>query len=133
MNSYYLESSAAIKLFRDEPETGALTQWIRNLKPSEFLISSYIMRVELLGNLGSKPALLAQAQVLLREVTLVQVRKAVLDQAVLSMGLGLRTLDAIHHATAVKMAPDLGGVICYDKRLSNALQNFGLRVISPAD
>jgi hypothetical protein len=91
------------------------------------------MRVELLGNLGSKPALLAQAQVLLREVTLVQVRKAVLDQAVLSMGLGLRTLDAIHHATAVKMAPDLGGVICYDKRLSNALQNFGLRVISPAD
>jgi hypothetical protein len=133
MNSYYLESSAAIKLFRDEPETGALTQWIRNLKPSEFLISSYIMRVELLGNLGSKPALLAQAQVLLREVTLVQVRKAVLDQAVLSMGLGLRTLDAIHHATAVKMAPDLGGVICYDKRLSHALQNFGLRVISPAD
>lgn len=133
MNSYYLESSAAIKLFRDEPETGALTQWIRNLKPSEFLISSYIMRVELLGNLGSKPALLAQAQVLLREVTLVQVRRAVLDQAVLSMGLGLRTLDAIHHATAVKMAPDLGGVICYDKRLSNALQNFGLRVISPAD
>jgi hypothetical protein len=61
------------------------------------------------------------------------VRKAVLDQAVLSMGLGLRTLDAIHHATAVKMAPDLAGVICYDKRLSNALQNFGLRVISPAD
>jgi uncharacterized protein len=132
MNSYYLESSAAIKLFRDEPETGALTKWIRNLKPSESLISSDIMRVELLGNLGSKPELLAQGHVLLREVTLVPVRKAVLDQAVLSMGLGLRTLDAIHHATAVRMAPDLGGVICYDKRLSNALQNFGLRVISPA-
>jgi uncharacterized protein len=133
MNSYYLESSAAIKLFRDEPETRALTKWIRNLKPSEFLISSDIMRVELLGNLGSKPALLAQAQVLLREVTLVQVRKAVLDQAVLSMGLGLRTLDAIHHATAVRMSPDLAGVICYDKRLGTALQNFGLRLISPAD
>jgi len=133
MNSYYLESSAAIKLVRDEPETRALTKWIRNLKPGEFLISSDIMRVELLGNLGSKPELLPQAQVLLREVTLVQVRKAVLDQAVLSMGLGLRTLDAIHHATAVRMAPDLGGVVCYDKRLGAALQNFGLRVISPAD
>lgn len=133
MNSYYLESSAAIKLFRDEPETEALTKWIRNLKPSESLISSDIMRVELLGNLGSKPELLAQGHALLREVTLIPVRKAVLDQAVLSMGLGLRTLDAIHHATAVRMAPDLGGVICYDKRLSTALQSFGLRVISPAD
>jgi uncharacterized protein len=133
MNSYYLESSAAIKLFRQEPETGALTKWIRNLKPNESLISSDIMRVELLGNLGSKPELLAQGHVLLREVTLVPVRKAVLDQAVLSMGFGLRTLDAIHHATAVKMAPDLGGVICYDKRLSTALESFGLRVISPAD
>lgn len=132
MNSYYLESSAAIKLFRDEPETGALTKWIRNLKPSESLISSDIMRVELLGNLGSTPELLAQGHVLLREVTLVPVRKAVLDQAVLSMGFGLRTLDAIHHATAVKMAPDLRGVICYDKRLSTAFENFGLRVISPA-
>ena len=133
MNSYYLESSAAIKLFRDEPETGALTKWIRNLKQGESLISSDIMRVELLGNLGSKPELLAQGHVLLREVTLVPVRKGVLDQAVLSMGFGLRTLDAIHHATAVKMAPDLGGVICYDKRLSAALESFGLRVISPAD
>lgn len=133
MNSYYLESSAAIKLFRDEPETEALTKWIRNLQPSESLISSDIMRVELLGNLGSKPELLAQGHALLREVTLVPVRKAVLDQAVLSMSLGMRTLDAIHHATAVRMAPDLGGVICYDKRLSTALQNFGLRVISPAD
>lgn len=133
MNNYYLESSAAIKLFRDEPETRALTEWIRNLKPNESLISSDIMRVELLGNLGSKPELLAQGHTLLREVTLVPVRKAVLDQAVLSMGLGLRTLDAIHHATAVRMASDIGGVICYDKRLSIALQNFGLRVISPAN
>ena len=133
MNSYYLESSAAIKLFRKEPETGALTKWIQNLKPGETLISSDIMRVELLGNLGSKPELLAQAHVFLREVTLVQVRKAVLDQAVLSMGLGLRTLDAIHHATAMRMAPDLDGVICYDKRLITALESFGLRVISPAD
>lgn len=131
MNSYYLESSAAIKLFRDEPETEALTAWIRNMNASESLISSDIMRVELLGNLSSKPELLAQGHVLLREVTLVPVRKAVLDQAVLSMGFGLRTLDAIHHATAVRMASDLAGVLCYDKRLSTALQNFGLRVISP--
>ena len=132
MTNYYLESSAAIKLFRDEPETEALTKWIRGLEPSESLMSSDIMRVELLGNLGSQSELLAHGHALLREVTLVPVRKAVLDQAVLSMGLGLRTLDAIHHATALRMASDLAGVICYDKRLSTALENFGLRVICPA-
>lgn len=133
MNSYYLESSAAIKLFRDEPETRALTKWIRNLGPSDSLISSDIMRVELLGNLGSKPELLAQGHVLLREVTLVPVRKAVLDQAVFSMGLGLRTLDAIHHATAMRMASDLAGFICYDKRLGKVVEALGIRVISPAN
>ena len=44
----------------------------------------------------------------------------------------LRSLDAIHLATAERLGADLGGLITYDDRLAHAARRLGLRVSSPA-
>ncbi len=43
---------------------------------------------------------------------------------------GLRTLDAIHLATALE-APGLDAFLCYDARLAAAARSTGLPVLSP--
>jgi predicted nucleic acid-binding protein len=46
---------------------------------------------------------------------------------------GLRSLDAIHLATARVLAPELDGLLTYDDRLGKAAADAGLPVISPLD
>ena len=43
----------------------------------------------------------------------------------------LRTLDAIHVASALVLQPDLGAVVAYDSRLIEAARQNGLAVLSP--
>jgi predicted nucleic acid-binding protein len=44
----------------------------------------------------------------------------------------LRTLDAIHLATALSLEPDLTGMVVYDTRLAAAARASGLTVWAPA-
>jgi hypothetical protein len=43
----------------------------------------------------------------------------------------LRTIDAVHIASAAKLVPDLIAVVTYDKRMSAAAAATGLPVVSP--
>lgn len=43
----------------------------------------------------------------------------------------LRSLDAIHLASALEVGPDLGGMVTYDARLAAAARTVGIRVWSP--
>ncbi len=59
-----------------------------------------------------------------------------LDPAVLAVARRLdppelRSLDAIHLATALSIGPDLGAVFSYDDRLIAAALAAGLTVLSP--
>jgi len=44
----------------------------------------------------------------------------------------LRTLDAVHLATALSLTARLGTVVTYDRRMTEAAQHLGLPVASPA-
>ena len=44
----------------------------------------------------------------------------------------LRTLDAIHLATALALVPDLDAFVTYDDRLAEAARALGLPVVRPA-
>jgi predicted nucleic acid-binding protein len=44
----------------------------------------------------------------------------------------LRTLDAVHVATALSLGPDLEAVVTYDARLTAAAKANGLTVLSPS-
>jgi predicted nucleic acid-binding protein len=45
--------------------------------------------------------------------------------------VGLRSLDAIHLATALVLGPDLAGIVAYDRRLARAADGHGITVWSP--
>jgi predicted nucleic acid-binding protein len=45
----------------------------------------------------------------------------------------LRSLDAIHLATARLLGPDLDAVLTYDDRFANAVGDAGLAVSTPQD
>jgi predicted nucleic acid-binding protein len=44
----------------------------------------------------------------------------------------LRSLDAIHLATALSLGNDVGGFVCYDERLARDASEAGLAVLAPA-
>ncbi len=71
------------------------------------------------------------AEAVLNPVTVVQLDD---DVRLLAASVGspaLRSLDAIHLATALSLADDLGAFCCYDRRLAADAESAGLTVLSP--
>jgi uncharacterized protein len=128
--SFYLESSAAMKLFEPEQGSQELREWLMAQEDLS-LVTSELTKLEVLGNLSKNR--LVEARGFFEHLTLIQVKRSILDDAFLSMHLGLKALDAIHHATIRLVVEDLAGVISYDKRLNAAVSALGITVISPAD
>ncbi|MEV4533233.1 type II toxin-antitoxin system VapC family toxin [Asanoa sp. NPDC049518] len=127
----YLDSSAIVKLAHREAETDALRAWL-GANPHA-LVSSALARTE------SHRALLrmsVQAIPVLRSVlaTIHQrpLTDDLLDGAASLPGAGLRSLDALHLATAESLRPGLTWFVTYDKRLGDAAQARGLPVIAPS-
>lgn len=133
MKTYYLESSAVIKLFIQEPETKALIQWLKTFRAeSKFgFVTSELTRLEVIGKLAQLGLNLAPANQFFASVTMLPIKRNILELAIGSRANGLKTLDAIHHATIQWLATDLAGAVCYDKQLSRAVRNSGVSVYSP--
>ena len=130
MAAVYLDSSAIVKLAVHEPETEALRRHLRRRRP---WVSSALARTEVLRAVwpAGEDALAAGRRVLAR-CDLVRLNDRVLDRAGAMEPETLRSLDAIHLATAERLGADLGGLITYDDRLAHAARRLGLRVSSPA-
>ncbi len=60
------------------------------------------------------------------------VTDAILDAAAALPGATLRSLDAIHIASAEHLAPVLTSFVVYDKRLAAVALSRGLPVVTPA-
>jgi predicted nucleic acid-binding protein len=126
----YLDTSAASKLVVRETETPALRRWIRNR--TDEVVSSDIMRTELTrATRRVAPGALAQARAVLESVTLIDVSSSILERAALLEPLAMRSLDAIHLATAVDLGDDIDVIVTYDHRLSEAARTLGFVVAAP--
>jgi len=68
----------------------------------------------------------------LQTVNLVHVNDQVLAVAGDLLPVELRSLDAIHLATAQLLGTDFGRVVTYDERIAAAARGLGMRVASPA-
>lgn len=62
---------------------------------------------------------------------LVRVDDRVLNAAAALVPIELRSLDAIHVATAERLGGDLGVIVTYDERMADAARQRGLRTASP--
>jgi predicted nucleic acid-binding protein len=56
----------------------------------------------------------------------------VLDEAARLAPMGLRSLDALHLATALTVRDEIGVLVTYDRRLAAAAESSGLNVVRPA-
>jgi predicted nucleic acid-binding protein len=127
--SVYLDSSALVKLVVREPETDALRAYLRSADPVR--VSSALARTEVVRAVAPYGAVEA-ARRLLGSLHDVVVTRALLDEAGdLAAELALRSLDAVHLATARSIADHLDVVITYDRRMLAGAQALGLRALAP--
>ncbi|HEX3392539.1 MAG TPA: type II toxin-antitoxin system VapC family toxin [Solirubrobacteraceae bacterium] len=128
----YLDASALVKLVRREPETGAL---VAALGPDSKLVSSEIAEVEMLRALrrraGDEAARLGQTK--LENVRLLPLDSHIRRRACELEPVELRSLDAVHLATALHLGGLLKCVYAYDKRLIESARNVGLPVAVPGE
>lgn len=131
----YLDTSALVKLLRAEAESDELADWLDEHTEMRW-ISSALVEVELpraiirtgrLERLASVPAVLAR-------LDLFEIDDVVRTTAAAYQDPDLRSLDAIHLATAsvaASVAP-LEALVTYDNRLAEAAKALGLRTASPS-
>lgn len=108
--AFYVDTSAFLKLVVNEPETAALQSWAREL--DVHLFSSDLLRTEALraARRYSSEALLL-ARVRLDAVALLSISREICERAAeLDPGI-LRSLDALHLATALSLADELEGIL----------------------
>ena len=126
----YLDSSALVKLVVTEPETAALRRYLR-AHPER--VSSALARVDVcraLRRAGATEATLRRADQVLGRIALVAIDDPLLRAAAALSPSGLRSLDAVHLATALSL-DGLDAVVTYDRRLDAAAAQTGLVVASP--
>ena len=127
----YLDTSAFVKLIRGERETLALQAFLRE-RPGAPLVSSALLVVETRrAILRQASDQLARADLLLTRIDQVDITRAVLEAASRLPDPELRSLDAIHLATAVQLDQDLEALVTYDSRLAAAAGRQKLPVATP--
>jgi predicted nucleic acid-binding protein len=126
----YLDSSAIVKLAVQEVESAALRRYLRRGQP---LVSSALARTEVtraLLPLGE--AAVERGHGALARIELIRINDRILAAAGTLRPVELRSLDAIHLATAAVIRDDLAVICSYDERLSAAAAAAGWRVTAPA-
>jgi hypothetical protein len=127
----YLDTSAMVKLVVAEEESAHLIKWL-NTDPEQPLVTSVIGHVELIraaGRLG--PAAVAAAQRLATTIDTLILTDAIANLAATLGPSELRTLDAIHLATAHIHRRSLVALCAYDHRLVATAQTQQLPVATP--
>lgn len=128
----YFDTSALVKLIFEEDESAALTEWIA-LRPDIPKISSDLSIVELLRTCRRVDQdAVGDATLLLGGVDLLPMDRAILEKAASLIPTEIRSLDAIHLASALSVKADLTALVAYDSRLCSAALESGIEVVSPA-
>jgi hypothetical protein len=128
----YVDSSALVKLVVAEPESMALIERLRSWPER---VCSALALTELpraLQRAGLGAAAHRRARDVLARIALVDIDRRILVTAATLEPRALRTLDAIHLATALTVREDLEIVVTYDRRLRAAAERARIDVVAPA-
>jgi uncharacterized protein len=126
----YIDTSALLKLVHPEPESAPLRAWLAD-HPDD-LVSSALVRTETRrALLRNDPGALPNLPAALSVIAQIPVSEAVLDSAAMLPDPMLRSLDAIHLASAQAIA-GVTALLAYDKRLIEASRLAGFTVVSPS-
>jgi predicted nucleic acid-binding protein len=130
----YVDTCAAVKLFRKEEHSEAFDQWLIQ-NAANRPVTSDLTRTELrcaLHRADIGEAAWQRAELWIDHAALIRLGPALFDTAGrLAPQSGLRSLDAIHVKAALQMESALAAFVTYDKRLAAAATAQGLPVVSP--
>lgn len=127
--SIYLDSAAIVKLVHAENETDALREWLDERIDSPWT-SSVLLEIEAFRALARyAPGSASRLHLVLDLVNLVDIDVGIRILAQTVRPTTIRSLDAIHLATALRVRPEF--FVTYDKRLADAAREAGLVVEMP--
>jgi predicted nucleic acid-binding protein len=128
----YFDTSALVKLVFDELESAALADWL-TLRADVPKVSSDLSTIELLRTCRrvDEDAVDAANQ-LLGGIDLLPMDRTIVEKAASLVPNELRSLDAIHLASALSVETTLTALVAYDVRLCSAAADAGIVVVSPA-
>lgn len=126
MKLSYVDTSAAMKLIVDEPESAALAEV---LATDRRLVASWLLHTELHCAAGRHPrdVRLADVQTVLDTINLVDLTRG--DMLAAGTHAPLRSNDAIHLAVAIRLGSD--EMVTYDAELADAGNAAGLLILAP--
>jgi len=128
----YLDSSAFVKLFLPEPDSTALTRYLasRPLRVSALLLRTEVLRAAVRATLSPQRMVLVRA--LLDGLVYIGADVTLSDEAGIMRPPELRSLDAVHLASARTIGRKLEAMVTYDQRLAGAAAWYGVPVVSPS-
>jgi uncharacterized protein len=129
----YLDSSAIVKLVQTEDESAALRRYLRRHRADD-KVTSELARVEVVRSVlpGGAPALGKARRQLARYYQVTLTRDLLDTAATLAPESLLRSLDAIHVASARLVADDLRALVTYDQRMADAAGAVGVETAAPS-
>lgn len=118
----YLDTSAAAKALIDEEGSDAVRQAFAD---GAAFVSSRLLAVELHAFADRRAIRTDAAQELLDRVALVSLTDETLARAV-DLHSGLRTLDALHLATALEIGDAIESILTFGLEFAAAAERFGI-------
>lgn len=126
----YFDASALVKLVVTEDESGALAEFISSIDQAAITSIVSEIEVKLAVRRGGGQVELAQASQVLSSLERIMIDQEIVDAA--SKLTDVRTLDAIHLASAQALGSDLRYLVTYDRRLLAAAGSIGIDAVSPS-
>ena len=128
----YLDSSALLKLLFEEEESAALESWI-SAQADVPIVSSELAKAEVIRAARRlDDDVVPAARTLMTQVDLIPLRSALIENAGDVGDPQLRTLDAIHLASAMAIRDELTAFVAYDNRLIAATEAAGIVTARPS-
>ncbi|WP_162605579.1 type II toxin-antitoxin system VapC family toxin [Jiangella ureilytica] len=131
MSVYYVDTAAALKLLAHEEHSEAFAEFY-DVHASASWVSSALLRIEIVRAVARVlPAALPDARDLLTAFDFIAIDDDIVERAMDEPDRMLRTLDAIHLATARLLDTELDALVTYDDRLAAAASDAGMTVVRP--
>jgi predicted nucleic acid-binding protein len=128
----YLDAAAVVKLIRVESESAQLSAWLEAREEMP-LISSALVEVEVPRAVRRvEPAVLPLVPAIIARLYRFDIDDTVRATAAALADGQLRSLDAIHLATALLARSGLEAFVTYDQRLLAAAGQIGLPTARPS-
>ena len=128
---YYFDSSALVKMFSSENHSVEFQNFfLTQSKAQSKLFSSALSKVEIFRSLQRQEKDVSLVDEFLKSLSLLRLSDSVISLAQI-VAPGLRSLDAIHLATALQLKPLDLTFVTYDKPLAKEAKEAGLLCISP--